>query len=89
MSHPINFDLQIAEHEEKIAELKRQKVAYGIPLFYYVIGGEYVDTTFTAFKHKEERYGPFVNYEDAAEQWRVKSWQNVDSCHTRYQIKEA
>ena len=86
MSHPINFDYEIEQHEKKIKELKRQKAVYLNFPTWYVIGGEYTDTTFSSFKDKEERYGPFVEYQEAIEQWRSKSWSNVDSCHTRYHI---
>ena len=89
MSHPINFDLQIAEHEEKITELKKQRATYLALPMWYVIGGEYIDTTFTTLKDKEEKYGPFEDWQDACYVWRAKSWSNVDSCLTRYKIEEA
>lgn len=86
MSHPINFDIQIAEHEEQIVELKRQKATYLGHEMWYVTGGEYTDTTFSTFKDKKERYGPFVKWDEAMDVWRAKSWSNVDSCHTRFEI---
>ena len=95
MSHPINFDLQIAEHEKKITELKIQRATYYSspgktpPPLFYVIGGEYTDTTFSSFVDEEERYGPFDTWPEARAKWNEKSWQNVDSCHTKYEIQEA
>lgn len=54
---------------------------------FYVIGGEFTDTTFTIPK-TEETFGPFDNYEEAYNIWKSRSWWTVDSCLTRYRIKE-
>ncbi len=89
MSHPINFDLQIAELEERLKTLKRQRATYLGLQMWYVSGGEYTDTTFSIFKDEKERYGPFVEWEEAMDVWRAKSWANVDSCHTRYEINRS
>tara|TARA_B100001029_G_C14948311_1_gene387249 strand:- start:741 stop:926 length:186 start_codon:yes stop_codon:yes gene_type:complete len=55
---------------------------------YWVIGGTYKDTTFKELEDglKLEKYGPFSSYFDAKKEWNRVSWQNVDSCNTRYII---
>lgn len=57
---------------------------------YWVIGGEYVDTTFTivADGTTEERIGPFATYEEARNAWQGRAWATVDSCSRRYRIVE-
>jgi len=55
---------------------------------YWVVGGSYKDTTFKELQDNErlEKYGPFNSYTDAKNEWNRLSWQNVDSCNTRYII---
>lgn len=57
---------------------------------YWVIGGEYADTSFTrmADDAAEERFGPFDSFEAAEAEWSRLSWQTVDNCHARYRIVE-
>lgn len=56
---------------------------------YYVIGGVYTETDFKEFKDgKGEEYGPFETYQEAEDIWRSHSWLNVDTCNSRYRIKE-
>jgi hypothetical protein len=54
---------------------------------YFVIGGEYADTTFTKIMDgkKLEKYGPFSE-DDARLFWRGITSQTVDSCTHRYSI---
>ncbi|MBL8674075.1 MAG: DUF4170 domain-containing protein [Rhodospirillales bacterium] len=55
---------------------------------YWVIGGEYSDTSFTRFApgKAEERHGPFANYEDALKAWSGRAWSTVDDAHSRFSI---
>jgi hypothetical protein len=55
---------------------------------YYVIGGEYADTTFTALAPgaSEERYGPFTEKE-AHDTWRALTGKTVDNALVRYRVK--
>jgi carbamate kinase len=55
---------------------------------YWVIGGEYTDTSFTHIKSgdAEERIGPFRDYETAKSVWAKLAWQHVDDAHVRYRI---
>ncbi len=54
---------------------------------YYVVGGEYADTSFTAIAAGKtlETYGPFTRRE-ALDQWRAITGRTVDSAMTRYDI---
>ena len=47
---------------------------------FWVIGGEYTDTTFTKLiaGKKKEKYGPFRTYDQAFAIWSEKSW-NINS----------
>ena len=55
---------------------------------FYVIGGEYADTAFTAIAegHQEQRFGPFSEKE-ARDKWRALTGQTVDNALVRYRIK--
>lgn len=57
---------------------------------YWVVGGEYADTSFTklAGGGKEERIGPFARYDDAKAAWQGRAWATVDSANHRYRIEE-
>lgn len=56
---------------------------------YYVVGGEYKDTTFTTLVGKLEKYGPFDTMEQANRVWKDKSMANIDHCMVRYLVTEA
>lgn len=55
---------------------------------YWVIGGEYTDTSFThiAGGDAEKKIGPFDDYETAKSVWAKLAWQHVDDAHTRFRI---
>lgn len=55
---------------------------------YWVIGGEYTDTSFTLIKggDAEERIGPFRDYDTAKSVWAKLAWQHVDEANVRYRI---
>lgn len=56
---------------------------------YWVVGGEYTDTSFTkAVGGVEARIGPFGSYDDAKAAWQQKAWETVDSANHRYRIEE-
>ena len=57
---------------------------------YWVVGGEYADTTFerTAAGGPEERIGPFDNYDAAKAVWQARAWATVDNARARYRIEE-
>jgi hypothetical protein len=55
---------------------------------YWVIGGEYTDTSFTELKGEEQRFGPYATFEAAEVEWQKRAWQEVDDCHMRYRIVE-
>ena len=55
---------------------------------YWVVGGEYTDTTFTALKGAEERFGPYATFEAAQTEWQKRAWMEVDNCNIRYRISE-
>lgn len=54
---------------------------------YFVVGGEYSDTTFSniAPGHELEVYGPFT-HDDALSFWRNITGQTIDSCLHRYDL---
>ena len=55
---------------------------------YFVVGGEYADTSFTTIApgHAEERFGPFEEHE-AHECWRAITGKTVDNAMVRYFIR--
>lgn len=55
---------------------------------YYVVGGEYADTSFTTIAEgrPEERHGPFSE-KDAHDFWRAITGKTVDNAMIRYFIK--
>ena len=59
-----------------------------MPESYWVVGGEYTDTSFTriAGDGQEQRIGPFATYEEARKQWAARSMASVDNALVRYRI---
>ncbi len=54
---------------------------------FWVVGGRYRDTTFTAFSEGgAEAYGPYPRYEDALRSWSERSNQNRPAAAVRYSI---
>jgi hypothetical protein len=55
---------------------------------FYVIGGEYADTSFTriADGHTEQRHGPYSETE-ARDAWRALTGKTVDNALVRFRIK--
>ncbi len=55
---------------------------------YWVVGGEYTDTTFTEFAAGVEptRLGPFDDYDEAQNVWRAKAMETIDDAYARYRI---
>lgn len=56
---------------------------------YFVVGGRYQDTTFTALTAADPTAGPFDSYEEAVEVWRAASMQHVDEAFVRYLVVQA
>ena len=58
---------------------------------YWVVGGEYADTSFgkPAAGKRLERIGPFRTQEEAHKVWQGKAWSTVDDalCHYRIEIE--
>jgi len=56
---------------------------------FWVVGGEYTDTTFTkiAGNGGETRKGPFGDIEEARQVWSGLSMADVDNAHVRYRIE--
>ncbi|MDJ0948079.1 MAG: DUF4170 domain-containing protein [Alphaproteobacteria bacterium] len=56
---------------------------------YWVIGGEYTDTSFTSIVggDVEQRYGPFESYDKAKAIWAGLSMAQVDNAHVRFRIE--
>jgi hypothetical protein len=57
---------------------------------FWVIGGEYTDTSFAEIvgEGKETRFGPFATYEEAKLEWGRRAWVSVDDAHVRWRIEE-
>jgi hypothetical protein len=57
---------------------------------YWVVGGEYADTRFSEIApgRREERLGPFPDYEAAHKVWAERAWATVDDAHARFRIVE-
>jgi hypothetical protein len=58
------------------------------PLRYWVVGGEYTDTTFRTLAPgaREERLGPYDDYRTAFEVWSARARATVDDATIRYRI---
>lgn len=56
---------------------------------YWVLGGEYTDTSFTAIVggEAEQKFGPFESYDKAKAIWAGLSMANVDNAHVRFRIE--
>lgn len=57
---------------------------------WFVVGGDYTDTSFSQVVGgtEEERLGPFSSYDQARTAWQQRAWATVDSCTKRYRIVE-
>jgi hypothetical protein len=57
---------------------------------YWVIGGEYTDTSFTDIVGgaAEERHGPYDDHQSAQARWQQLAWATVDNAHARYRIEQ-
>lgn len=55
---------------------------------YWVVGGEYRTTEFRELVGKEVREGPFRTRAEAERAWTRLSWQAVDNCNVRFEIRE-
>jgi hypothetical protein len=57
---------------------------------YWVIGGIYTDTNFNQILDggKEERIGPFPDYDAAKTAWQKRAWETVDHANARFRIEE-
>ena len=55
---------------------------------YWVIGGEYTDTTFETIAGggKPEEHGPFESHEVARQKWAALSMADVDNAHVRFSV---
>ena len=53
---------------------------------YYVVGGEYEDTTFRKLIKPAPVTGPFDSYVQAYEAWRARARETVDQAYARFQI---
>jgi hypothetical protein len=55
---------------------------------YYVIGGEYTDTSFEELVRPEPVLGPFETYAQAYIVWRGRAMATIDQAYTRFDIVE-
>jgi hypothetical protein len=57
---------------------------------FWVVGGEYTGTDFTAIAPGKmlERHGPFADYQHAHDVWAARAWATVDDCQSRFRIVE-
>ena len=57
---------------------------------YWVVGGEYTDTSFRRMVEgaAEKRVGPFESYDEARKQWAGLSMAQVDNALVRYRIDQ-
>jgi hypothetical protein len=60
-------------------------------LRYWVVGGEYTDTSFQriAGGGREEWFGPFETFEAAEAKWSRLASETAHLCHARYRVVEA
>jgi hypothetical protein len=57
-----------------------------IPPQYWVVGGEFRDTEFTALEGSAEALGPFPSYDEAHREWERRSVETKRHAHVRYTI---
>jgi hypothetical protein len=55
---------------------------------YWVVGGEYRDSTFREIAPGQqlERLGPFTSYAEAHKAWATRAWSTVDDALMRFRI---
>lgn len=53
---------------------------------YYVVGGEYADTTFQKLVKPAPVMGPYEDYYQAYEAWRARAMETVDQAYARFHI---
>ena len=55
---------------------------------YWVIGGEYADSSFAALLpgREAERYGPFRSYDEARKEWQARTMATIDNALIRYRV---
>ena len=57
--------------------------------FFYVIGGEFTDTSFeSVLTRSNQIHGPFKTHEEAVSTWRSLSFQETGNAQVRYEIAE-
>lgn len=56
---------------------------------FYVVGGEYADTSFEDLVRPEPALGPFATYQEALIAWRTRAMATVDAAYARYEIVES
>ena len=57
---------------------------------YWIVGGEYTDTTFKTLADGVEltRLGPFDDYAEAQDAWRAKAMETIDDAYARFEIEK-
>jgi hypothetical protein len=55
---------------------------------YWVIGGEYADSSFADLLpgREPERYGPFGSYDEARKEWQSRTMATIDNALIRYRV---
>ena len=57
--------------------------------FFYVIGGEFTDTSFeSVLTRSNQIHGPFKTHAEALTKWRSLSFQETGNAQVRYEIAE-
>ena len=55
---------------------------------YFVIGGEYSDTTFRCLVKRAPDIGPLASRDEAYERWRERAFATMDNALVRFSIVE-
>ncbi len=55
---------------------------------YWVIGGEYADSSFADLLpgREPERFGPFRSYDEARREWQARTMATIDNALIRYRV---
>ncbi len=56
---------------------------------FFVVGGEYADTSFEELVRPAPVLGPFRTYEEAFVVWRGRAIATIDQAYARFQIVQA
>ena len=84
-----NASAQTSAQTANTAQTAAASEANPATTFFYVIGGEFTDTSFESVLTRSNQIrGPFKTHEEALNKWRSLSFQETGNAQVRYEIAE-